>query len=75
MNEMNFTLAKCRSMDLLSLVRQKVEPQFTDGETDRKEARVAKRTKVFSEQIRKTVSEMKVYSAAKVFTNFWMACV
>ena len=49
-----------RSMDMLEVVRDKVEPDYKSGEVDASESRVVKRTKVFNQQIMKGVADMKV---------------
>ena len=49
-----------RSMDLLEMIKDKVEPDFIGGAVDKSETRVQKRIKVFSEQVRKGVTDMQV---------------
>ena len=52
-----------RSMDLLDIVREKVEPGYIDCHRDEEETRVQKRMKIFSLQAQKGVLEMQVESS------------
>ena len=55
-------------MDLLDIVKDKVEPDYVNGQKDKGEERVAKRTKVFLQQVQKGVVEMQVIKSLKMNT-------
>ena len=47
-------------MDLLDILKEKVEPGYLSGSKDVKETKVAKRVKIFTLQVQKGVQEMGV---------------
>ena len=49
-----------RSMDLLAIVKDHVEPRYLDGHQDKEDIKVTKRIKIFHKQIEKGVQEMKM---------------
>ena len=55
-----------RSMDILEIVKDTVEPKYLSGEVDKRETRTRKRTQIFSEQIQKGVKDMKVFIGFKI---------
>ena len=47
-------------MDLLPIVKEKVEPTYMESKQDKEDTRVSKVKKVFADQAEKGVQEMKV---------------
>ena len=59
-------------MDLVNSLREKVEPSYLEGEEDVKENRVCKAVKLFTEQVRKAVEDMKdslVYQSGREYSK------
>ena len=54
-------------MDLLDILKDKVEPRYIGGYQDTKETRVAKRVKVFTHQAQRGVAELQVSARVTIF--------
>ena len=56
-------------MDLLTLVAEKVEPKYIDGHIDKEELRVAKKVKIFQQQVDKGIMEIQVWRYEYWYNN------